>query len=188
MDGLNIFTGRFRVPGDYKKNKTLHLYRNQSNFNYLLSELNRNSDTSRFVYAHLMLPHEPFFLDSLGKEIPDKIILKEELKMEDGYKNQVIYANSLLKQIIPLAEKRSNRDKIIIIEGDHGFRNYPENTPREKTFSNLNVYYFSDHDYTMLYNGISPVNTFRVVLNKYFCQRLPLLKDSSIYLTEKKRY
>ena len=184
----NIFTGEFRVPNDYKKNKALHLYRNQSNFNYLLSELNRESDTSRFVYAHLMLPHEPFFLDSLGKEIPDTTILKEQLKMKDGYKNQVIYANSLLKQIIPLAEKRSKRDKIIIIEGDHGFRDYPENTAREKIFSNLNVYYFSDHDYSMLYNGISPVNTFRVVLNKYFCQRLPMLKDSSIYLTEKRRY
>ena len=34
---------------------------------------------------------------------------------------------------------------------------------------------------TLLYPSISPVNTFRVVLNSYFGENLPLLEDKSYY-------
>jgi hypothetical protein len=44
----------------------------------------------------------------------------------------------------------------------------------------LNTYYFSDGNYSTLYDSISPVNSFRVILNKYFKTGLPLLKDSTI--------
>jgi hypothetical protein len=74
---------------------------------------------------------------------------------------------------------------VIILEGDHGYRFY-EKKDRLKEFRNLNAYYFSDRDYRSLSDSISPVNTFRVVLNKYFCNSLPLLKDSSIYLIHDK--
>ena len=56
----------------------------------------------------------------------------------------------------------------------------------ENIFSNLNAFYFPNKDYSRLYDSISPVNTFRVVLNTYFNAQLPLLKDSSIIVTEQK--
>ncbi|MDQ3277751.1 MAG: hypothetical protein M3Q06_05465, partial [Bacteroidota bacterium] len=61
---------------------------------------------------------------------------------------------------------------------------FDASVPPNKVFRNLNAYYFSDKDYGMLYDSISPVNTFRVVLNKYFSQSFPLLKDSSFYLVD----
>jgi phosphoglycerol transferase MdoB-like AlkP superfamily enzyme len=131
-----------------------------------------------------MLPHEPFYLDATGKLIADSILLKNKLSPKNGYINQVNYVNTLLRQLIPLSAKHSERKKIIIIQGDHGYRHYDKSVPKHKVFLNLNSYYFSDKDYSMLYDSISPVNSFRVVLNKYFCQSLPMLKDTSIYLTE----
>jgi phosphoglycerol transferase MdoB-like AlkP superfamily enzyme len=126
-----------------------------------------------------MLPHEPFYLDSTGNYVSDTIIIRNTFDFKTGYLNQLKYANMLLKKIIAAISKNS-KNKVVIMEGDHGYREYVGEGAKEKSFMNLNTYYFSDGDYSQLYDGISPVNSFRVVLNKYFCQSLPLLKDSSI--------
>jgi hypothetical protein len=99
------------------------------------------------------------------------------------YLEQVLYANKLIDSIGKAAIKGRQRPLVLIIEGDHGNRYAAWGiTIREKHFMNLNAYYFSDKDYSMLYDSISPVNSFRVVLNKYFNAGLPLLKDSTILL------
>ena len=90
---------------------------------------------------------------------------------------QVKYANHLIKNILELAVQKAGRPRVIIIQGDHGYRFYTD-AKLDAAFENLNAYYFSDGDYGLLYNGISPVNAFRVVLNKYFGCSLPLVKDS----------
>ena len=181
----NIFTGEFQIPESYKKNKAYHLYRNEYNLKGLLNELEVNSDTPRFVYMHLMLPHEPFFFNSDGREVSDTDILLQRIDIKRGYLGQLKYCNGLLKDLIQRVPTSSGNERVVIIEGDHGFRDYNVQVPINKVFMNLNTYYFSDGDYSQLYDGISPVNSFRVVLNKYFCQSLPLLKDSSVYLIDK---
>ena len=178
----NIFTGKFQIPKNYTKKKSYHLFRNDYNLKGLIKELGTNSDTPRFVYTHLILPHEPFYLDSTGHFVSDTSILLNKINFKEGYLGQVKYSNLLLKKIVESIPSSNNKEKVIIIEGDHGFRNYEPDVPEYKVFMNLNAYYFSDGDYSQLYNSISPVNSFRVVLNKYFCQSMPLLKDSSVLL------
>jgi hypothetical protein len=51
-------------------------------------------------------------------------------------------------------------------------------------FYNQNAVYYPDGDYSALYDSISGVNQFRVVLNKMFGQKLPLLRDSVIFLRD----
>lgn len=177
----NLLTGKFQVPERYRKFKKAHLKRNEDNFQQLIHELSISDSSPRFVYTHLMLPHEPFYLRADGSMAPDSAIIFNTLDERKGYIEQVKYSNRLLKQIIDLANHESQRGRVVIIEGDHGYR-FWDGDNLEKEFPNLNTYYFSDHDYHLLHDGISPVNSFRVVLNKYFCQQLPLLKDSSIYL------
>ena len=41
----------------------------------------------------------------------------------------------------------------------------------------MNAYYFPDGDYRDLYQTITPVNTFRIVLNKYFGRDFERLPD-----------
>ncbi|HSU72625.1 MAG TPA: hypothetical protein VLJ21_02140, partial [Candidatus Binatia bacterium] len=43
--------------------------------------------------------------------------------------------------------------------------------------NNINAYYFSDGDYSGLYENITPVNSFRVVFNKYLKTNYSLLPD-----------
>jgi len=181
----NVFTGAFRVPGSYKEKKAYHLYRNEFNLEGLLNELKVNSDTPRFVYVHIVLPHEPFYFNSDGKEVSDTDILLNRIDLKQGYLGQLKYCNRLLKDLIQKVPMSPGNERVVIIQGDHGFRNYAMQVPINKIFMNLNTYYFSDGDYSQLYDGISPVNSFRVVLNKYFCQSLPMLRDSSVYLIDK---
>ncbi len=181
----NVFTGAFRVPESYKKWKAYHLYRNKYNLEGLLNELKLDSDTPRFVYMHLILPHEPFFFKADGTLASDTAILFNGPNYKDGYLNQLKYCNTLLRKLVQTVATSTGNERVVIIEGDHGYRNYDAKVPINKIFMNLNTYYFSDGDYSQLYDGISPVNSFRVVLNKYFCQSLPMLKDSSVYLIDK---
>ncbi|HSU27553.1 MAG TPA: sulfatase-like hydrolase/transferase, partial [Chitinophagaceae bacterium] len=177
----NIFRGTFRVPNSYKIEKNYHISRNLQNFENLKNELNVSDNRPRFVYCHLMIPHEPFYLKEDGSLVSDSAILTNNLDQKEAYLNQVKYVNKWLETIIRLSASPSTRNRVVIIEGDHGYRFYDSQVPRSREFMNLNAYYFSDGDTSGLYPGISPVNSFRVVMNKYFCDSLPMLRDSSIY-------
>ena len=50
----------------------------------------------------------------------------------------------------------------------------------------MNAIYLPDRDYSTLYDSMTNVNEFRIIFNKTFNQKFPLLKDSSIFLTDKK--
>lgn len=159
---------------------------NNHNFTAVLKELQSQSDKPKFVYAHFMLPHTPYYVDRTGKARTlttlDVTLLNDSL-----YIDQLHYTNTLIDSLITAANISFQRPRVVIIEGDHGNRRLnlaPGLIVRERQFMNLNTYFFSDKDYSLLYDSITPVNSFRVVLNKYFHTNLPLLKDSSILLLE----
>lgn len=167
----------------YEVQKNLFANQVEKNIGRLLNTLHSKKDKPLFVYTHIFLPHEPFYLDEKGNFTADSL-LYSLVNMQERYVKQVIFTNTLLKKVTTALMADSTRPKIIIMEGDHGFRNYNRNEEGEKPFQNLNSYYFPDHDYSELYDGISPVNSFRVIFNKYFNQHLPMLKDSSVNLRE----
>ncbi len=174
-----------RMPGysEKKSGDKEYIERNQSNFSQFLTALNIPSSKPRLVLSHLLLPRRPAYVDRNGNP---RITSMEDFRDENHdslYLEQVLYANKLIDSIGKAAIKGRQRPLVLIIEGDHGNRYAAWGiTIREKHFMNLNAYYFSDRDYSMLYDSISPVNSFRVVLNKYFNAGLPLLKDSTILL------
>jgi hypothetical protein len=63
-----------------------------------------------------------------------------------------------------------------------------ENTYLPERMSILNAYYFPKQAYQNLYPEITPVNSFRVILNQFFGSNLPLLDDFSYFGTQEKRY
>ena len=149
-------------------------------FDELMKEINIQSGNPKFVYAHIMLPHEPYYFDEKGNY--NSLSEYENVTSKPLYIGQLKYTNTFITQIVnKILEKKPS---VIIIEGDHGFRYYTEISKKQKIFENLNTFYFPDHDYSSLYDGISPVNTFRAVLNKYFHEQFPLLKDTSIYIRD----
>jgi len=61
---------------------------------------------------------------------------------------------------------------IIIVQGDHGVKDY-------NRASILNAYYLPGGVEKKLYPTISLVNSFRVILDNYFGKQYPLLDDTS---------
>lgn len=144
----------------------------------------QESENAKFVYCHIMLPHEPFYFNADGSRTKDSVILGNFSDEKQKFINQTIYTNKIIEDILSSIMARRQRPFVIILEGDHGYRDVNSPEEKHKIFQNLNAYYFSDKDYEALYDSISPVNTFRVIWNKYFNGGLKLLPDSSVYIRD----
>jgi len=137
----------------------------------------------RFTYAHFILPHETFYFDSTGKKLDDHFTARTMVNKKD-YLEQLVYTNKfIIKPLIDSIFNNSKRPFVIIIQGDHGYRNY-EPGKKNLEFENLSAFYFSNQNYSQLYDSITSVNAFRVALNANLNQQLPLLKDSTINLSK----
>ncbi len=140
------------------------------------------ASSPKFIYTHLEMPHFPYFYDSSGKSYPDEIVFGPAMiKDKERFKNYVAYSNSHISQLINRVLTETNGQAVIIILSDHGINDLP-GSHKEDAFSNYSAFYFPDGNYSQLYTGMSNVNTFRVLFNKYFGQQLSLLSDSSIYI------
>ena len=93
--------------------------------------------------------------------------------------NQVLFMNDQILPIIQEIIAESKTDPIIIIQGDQGSE---IESPRRR-MSILNAYLLPDGGRKLLYESISPVNTFRIVLNHYFDAQFELLDDVGYYST-----
>lgn len=133
----------------------------------------------KFVFIHLIIPHEPFAFDAMGNPIPP-----DPTYPRHGYSDQVKFIN---KAILPKLKKlieESPSPPVIILQGDHGPWILPDHSAQLKI---LNAYYLPKGS-EALYPSISPVNSFRVVFNEYFGASFPLLEDKSYHSTRFKMY
>jgi hypothetical protein len=105
------------------------------------------------------------------------------LENKDLFLSYLKYTNKIIVAIINAIQSASGNKSIIIIQSDHGFRDFAgwRNHP-ECFFMNYSAIYFPDKDYSALYDTMSNVNTFPIIFNKYFKTMIPLKKDSSIFL------
>lgn len=104
-----------------------------------------------------------------------------EKEQPAAFIEQVLFANRIITDLVLHIKKHNRKKSIILVTGDHGYRNI-NGTRGYMIFDNFSALYFPDQDSSLLYPSISPVNNFRIVLNKYFDAALPLLKDSSIFI------
>jgi len=139
---------------------------------YQLSSLKDFMSSDRkspsFVFLHLFTPHPLFKYDIKGNFPSIEEMSNKTAK--ELYFEQLIYTNEIIKTIV----NEIGKDSIIIIQSDHGDK--VADTIQQK-HNILNVYYFPDKKYELLYERITPVNTFRVVFNTYFGSNYQLLPD-----------
>ena len=157
-------------------------------FQQLLMQSARRQKKPRFVYAHFMMPHLPFYYDRHGNlnDLSRPSVISPDVHNEEfinNYLDYVLYTNARIREMID-AIQQQNPKAVILLLGDHGFR--PRNAPRERFFENLNAVYYPDGDYSQLYDSITTVNQFRVFFNKFFDQKLPLLDDSTIFIRNRR--
>jgi hypothetical protein len=131
-------------------------------------------DGPKFVFAHLLIPHEPYVFDAEGN------FTTEPRSLTASYNAQISYLNRRLINSLSTIISESERQVIIILQADTAGPG--TQFIKEDRMKILNAYYLPEgHD--VLYRSITPVNSFRVVFDTYFGTKYGLLEDRSFFST-----
>ena len=142
----------------------------------MLKRLSSSVQGPKFIYAHLIIPHDPFIFGSQG-EVVHREPGKNDEEYIVAYRDQVAYINQRIMEVIEAIQADTDHPAVIILQGDHGTGRFSQ----RGRMAILNAYYLPEVSTGSLYDSISPVNTFRVVFNHYFGGDFPLLEDTSYY-------
>ncbi|MBG0770370.1 MAG: sulfatase-like hydrolase/transferase [Anaerolineaceae bacterium] len=128
---------------------------------------------NKFVYAHLLVTHDPFVFHADGTFNDTRFITPEE------YIESVEYIDAALPHILEEIIAKSDKPPIIIVMGDHGA--VVKGRPIEERFENLFAIYIPGTDPVDagFYDGISLVNVFRLLFNDLFNADYAVLGDRS---------
>jgi hypothetical protein len=145
-----------------------------------------------FMFAHILITHPPYVVDGKCNFKPESDLDKQTI--DEAYVDTVeCEGRKTLELIDRLQDVPADEQPIIVIQGDEGpgpvgwnpntkahydWTTSPQKVMLEK-FRIFNSYYLPGLDETGLYENISPVNSFRLIFNRYFGADLPLLPDRS---------
>jgi hypothetical protein len=155
---------------------------NEQALNHIFSDCKNANTRERdakplFSFTHILLPHDPYLYDENGVLVKSP---QPDNNNMSRYLGQLKYSNSLIKKITDCLLKDTIRKKIIIIQGDHGYRHYTSARPGA-SFDALNAIYFYNKDYSGIRENMSHVNTYRIIFNKFFGTSLPMLEDRIVH-------
>ena len=192
FESLLLDTTMFRVASDFRSSSQAdasHKDLRRLRIFSLLENIKKlpQRDGNLFVFAHLVVPHLPYTFGPNG-EVPafqGKNATHEEIGA--AYVDQVKFVNKEILKVIDTLMQDSEIPPVIIVQGDHGPLPDLTEEPSQR-LPILNAYYLPGvQTDKILYPSVSPVNSFRVVLNSYFVQNLPLLEDLSYFGPEEDR-
>jgi len=187
----NLIVGKYAVPfvqemaKRHWENSTREQIKKRDFNNIVIDSLMKiplqKTSSPKFIYAHVYLPHPPFFYNENGSENDLKTILNEESqKSKSLFLSYLKYTNKVAIKIIDRIIQASGGSALIILQSDHGFRDFPSYPPAY--FKNYSAFYFPDKNYSALYDTMSNINTFPVIFNRYFGTNIPLQQDSTVFL------
>lgn len=154
-----------------------------------------------FTFAHALAPHPPFVFGADGEDVSPR---DRGYRLSDGdlfhdvyggpetyvpaYRAEAAFVARAVERTIDRILAESPEPPIILLQSDHGSglrldMHSAERTDHRERMGILSAFYFPGGDYRALHPEITPVNSFRVVLNTFFGARLPLLPDESYYST-----
>jgi hypothetical protein len=153
---------------------------NQTNFVFDSVDDFPQKPGNYFVYAHFNIPHGPYVFDENGE-------FRYTYNPVDNvpyYLDQVTYVNKRVIELIDDLIINSTTPPIIILQSDHGAHVITTSYDHTKI---LNAYYLPENAKVNLYETITPVNTFRIILKYVFSQDINLLVDE-VYIKELNDY
>ncbi|MET0773109.1 MAG: hypothetical protein ABWZ82_08505 [Candidatus Limnocylindrales bacterium] len=176
--------------GEPPANETLH--REAALFDWAeLERLSTEDSGPRFVLGHVLLPHEPYVFRADGSYTAGSIDDPRE-----AHREQLAYTNGRIRSLVSrLLDVPPDERPIIIVAADEG--PYPDRyhadqdgfdwataTPDELAtkYGVLQAMYLpgdTPADAPAPYQDMSVINTFPIVLDRYFGQDIPLFEDRS---------
>ncbi len=183
----NFTVGRFKIKWFSQKLIYANKHTNEMFARLVENASSVSNKTPKFFYAHFFLPHLPYYYRQDGNLKNETVLLKEWNKwITPSYLEYVTYTNTKIKELISVIKQNTKGEAVIIFMGDHGFRKPTNDGDRTHYFENQDAVYFPSKDYHLFYDSASAVNQFRIIFNSLFHQNFPILKDSTIFLTDKK--
>jgi hypothetical protein len=125
----------------------------------------------KFVFAHILCPHTPFIFGPNGEPVASNNYYNFDDKQY--YLGQYIFISRKIDAVIQKILDTSAAEPIIILQSDHGPRWMDENDWKKI----LNTYHLPGDDESLLYENISPVNSFRLIFDHYFQADYKMLED-----------
>jgi hypothetical protein len=172
---------------------------------YELSTLNRLVDSpsgGRFIFAHILLPHDPYYFNADGSLSNNSSGDNYGKTIKKKYLNQLQYVNSQMKTILGKINANSHGQAVVLLQADEG--PYPTQLNDEvfdetaisgelgngdmtgwslanlqMKYGNLAAYHIPAVDFTQpaVVDAADNANVFRLVLNNYFGYNFGYLPD-----------
>ncbi len=180
----NAASGKLPIHAIEKKYVYSHFYNNENAIRLTLEKAAQKTTTPKFVYTHLMMPHHPYYFDSMGKALPFDSLVEGKQMNKHNYVEYLQYCNKRILLLLENILKTSPSPPVVVVAGDHGFRYFIDKEDHKYCFMNLAAVYLPGKDYRNFNSNLSSVNLFPIVFNSLFQQHFPLRKDSTIYLWE----
>lgn len=156
-----------------------------------LSEIHKKFDEPVFIFAHVLVPHQPNLFGPNGERVLPRSYNTEETEEDKKrYLDTLQYTNLRIEEFVEKVLKETDHQPIIIMQSDHGTpigSNLNEVEAKKQKFSNLNAYYFPKGG-DLLYDSITPVNSFRIMFNSNFNGNFELLDDKAYWSNSDKPY
>jgi len=152
-----------------------------------LGKINEITKNPVFVFSHFMIPHHPFIFGPNGEALNPVSLEPGQTGYNDrdyNYIGQLEFANKKIIKSIDEILLNSKTDPIIILQSDHGSIVPNSATDEERIqekMANFNSYRLPHGGEKILYDEITPVNSFRVIFNYYFNGDYDLLDDKSYW-------
>ncbi|MGM0486294.1 MAG: sulfatase-like hydrolase/transferase [Planctomycetota bacterium] len=159
--------------------------------------IDQNVSSPRFVFAHVMAPHPPFVFDSRGEDVQvhgsylldDSVAFRQRCGNDryiEAYREQLAYVNRLVLELVDRILAQTRRPAVIVIHGDHGARAgvnvaSMDHSDLREAFAIFHAIHVPSGMQFPVHEDITPVNTFRLVLNACLGTDFGLLGDRSYF-------
>jgi hypothetical protein len=135
----------------------------------------------KFTFSHIYCPHPQ----------PSRDLALNKMSLDMEKKNYIKDLQDLNPRVLKVVDtilRNSTKPPIIVIQGDHGWT-FPSEEKKLSVsefyacrYGILNAYYLPNGGEKILYKGITPVNSFRMILNYYFGTQLERLPDFQYFV------
>jgi hypothetical protein len=157
-----------------------------------LDSLSHQAEQPKFVFAHLLLPHEPYLF---GPHCEQRSAYwpqddSDRTRIRTAYVDQIQCLNRRLLSLIDTIRARSRVPPVILLQGDHGHGQLGRDLPpltaasaqavaeRQSVFA---AYLLPSLPAGSISDSIGPVNIMRLVLRQYLHLDLPQLPEHTYW-------
>ncbi|HUW96606.1 MAG TPA: sulfatase-like hydrolase/transferase [Anaerolineae bacterium] len=150
-----------------------------------LAEVQHTTKGPRFVFAHILVPHPPFLFGPNGEAINTDPALRTK-DWSKYYLGQLEFVNQQVEHLVERLLSEAETPPMIILQADHGSKlirqeGDPSREMLKERLGILNAYLLPDGGERFVHDGITPVNTFRVLFLAYFGADFEPVEDRSYF-------